>query len=152
MIKKLKCSFCDSENDVQLLPTPIDVVVDSNGNIKWIVEQLNLPICFSCRKELGFGPKTYHWIEEVLRTPFNDGRKRITDLILVPYLTNVKKLSYEEVEKTIENWFKLCNYSFREYRKPLSYQYRYVAMRNLAPMSKSRFERELKQYASDENG
>jgi hypothetical protein len=151
-VEKLKCSFCDSENDVQLLATPVDVVVDSNGSIKWVAEQFNLPACFDCRCMLGFGPRIYHWIEEVLRTPFSDGRKRITDLILVPYLTNVRKLSYDKVEEIIESWFRLCNYSRREYGKQLSYQFRYAIMRNLAPMSKARFEAELKQFESGKNG
>jgi hypothetical protein len=151
-VEKLKCSFCDSEKDVRLLPVPIDVITDEEGNIKWVVERFELPTCFECRRMLGFDFRTYNWIEEILKTKFSDGRKRIVDLILMPFLVNIKRLSYEEVERKIEEWFKLCNYSRRQYGKQLVYQYRYIANRNLVPMSKARFEAELKQYASDENG
>ena len=50
------------------------------------------------------------WIEEqILANPFPDCRKIIVDLILVPYLINIKKMSYDESYQKIKNWLDKCN-------------------------------------------
>ena len=51
----------------------------------------------------------YEWIERILQTPFEDGRKVILDLILAPYLINIKKLSYQESCQIIREWLDKCN-------------------------------------------
>ena len=50
------------------------------------------------------------WIEtKLLQTPFEDHRKKIVGLILAPYLIVIKKLSYEESYKIINEWLMKCN-------------------------------------------
>ena len=50
------------------------------------------------------------WIEtEVLSNPFSDYRKLTVGLILVPYLVVIKKLTYEESYKIINEWLMKCD-------------------------------------------
>jgi len=52
----------------------------------------------------------YDWIEKkVLQTKFEDYRKLIVGLILVPYLIVIKKLSYEQSYKIINEWLQKCD-------------------------------------------
>ncbi|MGI9011908.1 MAG: hypothetical protein ACR2F1_12070 [Nitrososphaeraceae archaeon] len=52
----------------------------------------------------------YDWIEsKVLQKEFSDYRKLIVGLILAPYLVVIKKLSYEESYKIINEWVMRCN-------------------------------------------
>ena len=52
----------------------------------------------------------YEWIDEkILANPFPDCRKIIVDLILAPYLINIKKMSYEESYQVIREWLDKCN-------------------------------------------
>ena len=52
----------------------------------------------------------YQWIDKtILANPFPDCRKIIVDLILAPYLINIKKLSYEESYQIIREWLEKCN-------------------------------------------
>jgi hypothetical protein len=51
----------------------------------------------------------FAWIERLLRTPILDFRKLVIDLVLSPYLINVRKLPYEESYKIIKEWLDKCN-------------------------------------------
>ena len=52
----------------------------------------------------------YEWIDKkILANPFADCRKIIVDLILAPYLINIKKLSYQESYQIIKEWLDKCN-------------------------------------------
>jgi hypothetical protein len=52
----------------------------------------------------------YEWIDsQVLANPFPDCRKIIVDLILAPYLINIKKMSYNESYQIIKGWLDKCN-------------------------------------------
>jgi hypothetical protein len=51
----------------------------------------------------------YGWIDKILKTPFPDCRKLIVDLILAPYLINIKKMSYDESYRIIKEWLDKCN-------------------------------------------
>ncbi|MFL6317261.1 MAG: hypothetical protein ACJ71K_19095 [Nitrososphaeraceae archaeon] len=39
-----------------------------------------------------------------MQTPIEDYRKNAVNLILAPYLINIKKLSYEDALNIINNW------------------------------------------------
>jgi hypothetical protein len=55
-------------------------------------------------------PKCYLWIENrLLLTPISDHRKYTIDLVLAPFLTNIKHLSYDETCSMIEKWILRCN-------------------------------------------
>ena len=45
------------------------------------------------------------YIEKLLQTKINDGKKRIFALVLCPYLVNIKKLTLEQSEKIILDYF-----------------------------------------------
>ena len=45
------------------------------------------------------------YIEKLLETKVTDGKKRILDLVLCPYLVNVKKLSLQECENILSEYF-----------------------------------------------
>ena len=49
------------------------------------------------------------WIEKLLNTPISDFRKNATNLILAPYLVNIKKLSYQESFDILIEWLKKCD-------------------------------------------
>jgi hypothetical protein len=49
------------------------------------------------------------WIEKLLNTPISDFRKNATNLILAPYLINIKKLSYQESFDILIEWLKRCD-------------------------------------------
>ncbi len=52
----------------------------------------------------------YDWIEnKIFANPFEKCRKIIVDLILVPYLINIKKLSYQESFNILSEWLKKCD-------------------------------------------
>ena len=51
----------------------------------------------------------YSWIEKLLQTTIPSCRKYCLFRILVPYLVNVKRLTYEESFKVLEEWFYKCN-------------------------------------------
>lgn len=51
----------------------------------------------------------YEWIEKLLDTPIEDGRKYILWKILCPYLVNIKKLQYEQSFKILKIWLEKCN-------------------------------------------
>ena len=51
----------------------------------------------------------FAWIDKLLQTPIPDFRKLVIDLVLSPYLINVRKLSYEESYKIIKEWLDKCN-------------------------------------------
>ena len=49
------------------------------------------------------------WIEDsLLRTALNDCRKIIVNLILAPYLVNIRQLSFERASSIIQKWLNLC--------------------------------------------
>jgi Primase X len=48
------------------------------------------------------------WIEDILKTGLDDGRKTITSLVLSPYLVNIRQLPFEESSDIIEDWLNNC--------------------------------------------
>jgi len=86
----------------------------------------------------------YTWIEHLLTTPIPDFRKLVVDIILAPYLINVRKLSYQESYTIIRNWLDKCNEleSLDNYRNFVNYRIPYAiknAMnKGIGPMSKEK--------------
>ena len=48
------------------------------------------------------------WIELLLKTPLEDYRKTIVNLILAPYLVNIQGLAYEKALGIIKVWLESC--------------------------------------------
>ena len=53
------------------------------------------------------------WIEKLVDTPISDFRKNATNLILAPYLINIKKVSYQQSFDILTDWLQKCN-SFKK--------------------------------------
>jgi hypothetical protein len=49
------------------------------------------------------------WIENLLHTAIADYRKHTIDLILAPYLINIRKLSYSQAFEVIKAWLDRCD-------------------------------------------
>ena len=68
---------------------------------------------------------TIPWIEKLLQTPIDDYRKNAVNLILAPYLINVKKLSYDVALNIINDWLSKCGKS-RQLDQDFNYLVRYA--------------------------
>ena len=51
----------------------------------------------------------YSWMEKLLETPVEDGRKYALWRILCPYIVNIKKLGYEQSFEQLKTWLEKCN-------------------------------------------
>ena len=49
-----------------------------------------------------------HWIEVLLKTSLDDYRKTTVNLILAPYLINIRQLEYQPGFKIIKSWLEQC--------------------------------------------
>jgi hypothetical protein len=63
----------------------------------------------SFRNNIQTSANTIPWIEKLLETHIEDGRKCCLWKILCPYLVNIKKLSYEESFSILKDWLEKCN-------------------------------------------
>jgi len=54
-------------------------------------------------------PQSYQWIEALLQTPIPDHRKSTIDLVLCPYLLNIKHLSFDQTFSKVTDWTLKCN-------------------------------------------
>jgi hypothetical protein len=62
------------------------------------------------RTNSNYVPQCYQWIENnLLEKPIPDHRKYTIDLILAPFLTNIKHLSYNETYSMIDEWILGCD-------------------------------------------
>ncbi len=78
------------------------------------------------------------WIELVLGTPIPDVRHRTINLILAPYLTNIKGLDIEQATKVIADYIEECkklNPDTKVNTPYIRYQCRYAKEHNLKPLS-----------------
>jgi hypothetical protein len=48
------------------------------------------------------------WIELLLSTPLDDYRKTIVNLVLAPYLCNIRQLQFDTAFAIIKDWLELC--------------------------------------------
>jgi Primase X len=76
---------------------------NNNYNYNYKKNNNNQNQCYSHNNRI-------EWIEiKVLQTPISDYRKLAVGLILAPYLIVIKKLSYEECYKIINEWLLKCD-------------------------------------------
>lgn len=145
-----KCKICGDESNYTLPQLGV-VIFNSDDEVEHI-EKEYMNICkFHLQYFTTQERNNYKWIEELMETPYRDGRQRITDLVLVPYLANVKELSRSKTMEKVKKWFNLCNYSKID-RNYLRRQYNYVKRRGLNPLSKEKFEnKNLHKYRARKN-
>lgn len=78
------------------------------------------------------------WIEKLLDTPIPDFRHRSVNLILAPYLVNIKKMGVEEAVKTIMAYIERCkqiNPNTNITEQYVKYQCNYAKKKGLRPYS-----------------
>jgi hypothetical protein len=84
--------------------------------------------------------KYYTWVEHLIQTPIPDYRKLVVDLILAPYLINIRKLSQSESYPIIKNWLDKCNElqildNYRNFEYRIYYALRNAMNKQIGPMS-----------------
>jgi hypothetical protein len=72
-----------------------------------------------------FRGNTIAWMEKLLETPIDDYRKNAVNLILAPYLINIKKLPYDDALNIINNWLSKCD-ELRQLDQNFDYTVRYA--------------------------
>jgi hypothetical protein len=80
----------------------------------------------------------YSWIEKLLSTPISDIRHRTVNLILAPYLVNVRGIDEESAAKLIIDYIEKCkriNPNTKINESYIRYQCKYAKNKGLRPMS-----------------
>ncbi len=86
------------------------------------------------------------WIDRLLQTPIPDARHRTVNLILAPYLVNIKGLPVEKAIETISNYIALCksvNPDTKITDRYIKYQCEYAKSHGMRPLSLARARVEL---------
>ncbi len=102
---------------------------------------------------MGTSKGTYAWIEKLLANPIADVRHRSVNLILAPYLVNVKRLEPESATKVIVAYIEKCraiNPNTKINETYIRYQCNYAKRKGLKPMSLSRARELLKEVVEFE--
>jgi hypothetical protein len=90
---------------------------------------------------MGGRSDTIGWIDELLSKPIIDGRHRVVNLVLAPYLVTVKKMPVEEAAKLIMQYIDRCrqvNPDTKVNEQYIIYQCRYAEKKGTKPLSKAR--------------
>lgn len=85
--------------------------------------------------------KPREWIEKLLNTPIQDVRHRTVNLILAPYLVNVKGMSPEQASKVINDYINKCkelNPDTKITERYVEYQCNYAKRKGMKPLSLAR--------------
>lgn len=131
----MKCDFCGKDGIISL-KVPSSVKTNKKGRIIKVFKDDRLPVCeehFRFLKSKTI--KKYNWIEKILERKYIDGRKRLTNLVLLPYLSNVLELPDKLVIKKMMEWYDLCNYSKELWK--LKKELEYVKRREYLPITKN---------------
>lgn len=81
---------------------------------------------------------SYRWIEKLLSNPISDVRHRTVNLVLAPYLVNVKGLGEDQAAGIILEYIERCrqvNPDTRINSSYIKYQCRYAKSKGLKPLS-----------------
>ncbi len=114
------------------LPIPKNLLP---GKILEHAKEIKLP---EQKIETGASVGRYAWIEKLLSTPIPDIRHRSVNLILAPYLTNVKGLDEETAANIIIDYIEKCkqlNPNTRVNDAYIRYQCKYAKAHKLKPLS-----------------
>jgi hypothetical protein len=118
----------------------LELLLEFKRYLKQKDRQKRLLLKVRNRSYNNYDSKYYTWIENLLyNTAIPDCRKLVIDLILSPYLINIKQLSYEESYNIIKNWFDKCynpkkdNYRNFEYR--IKYSLKNAINKGIGPLS-----------------
>ncbi len=90
--------------------------------------------------------RTSEWIEKLMSFPIDDGRHRVVNLILAPYLINVKGFDVDAAKTIIADYIEKCktvNPMTRVNEQYIRYQCQYAKDHGMRPMSLKRAMEEL---------
>ncbi len=82
--------------------------------------------------------RSSEWVERLLQNPIADGRQRVVNLILAPYLVNVKKLDVDSAYKIISDYIEKCKAldpSTKLTNSQIRYQCIYSKEKGMRPLS-----------------
>ncbi len=99
---------------------------------------------------VGAGSGSYAWIDKLLANPIPDVRHRTVNLILAPYLVNVKMLDEGSAAKVIIDFIERCkvlNPDTKVNETYIKYQCRYSKRKGMRPLSLKRAKELLKEVA-----
>lgn len=97
--------------------------------------------------DVGTDGRRYEWIEKLLQNPIADVRHRTVNLILAPYLTNVKKMDEESAANVIIEYIERCkqiNPDTKVNQTYIRYQCKYSKEKGMRPLSFNRAKELLK--------
>jgi hypothetical protein len=106
-------------------------IIDESKTVKLPKLSLNIEI-----KE-----GSYRWIEKILSNPIEDVRHRTVNLILAPYLTNIKGMSEDDAAGIILAYIEKCkelNPDTKVNSSYVKYQCRYAKSKGMKPLSKEK--------------
>ena len=109
---------------------PVEVVAASKG----------MRFDVHVRLRVGKSTKSMEWIESLLKNPIPDVRHRTVNLILAPYLTNVRGLEVEDAYRIIRDYVEECkklNPDTKVNDAYIKYQCRYAKEHKMRPLSLS---------------
>ncbi len=84
---------------------------------------------------------SYRWIERILSTPIADVRHRTVNLVLAPYLTNIRGMGEDEAASVIIEYIEKCkqvNPDTKVNAPYIKYQCKYAKSRGMKPLSLDR--------------
>ncbi|MCL5239226.1 MAG: DNA primase noncatalytic subunit PriX [Candidatus Marsarchaeota archaeon] len=102
---------------------------------------------------LGARAGSYAWIEKLLANPIADVRHRSVNLILAPYLVNVKGMDEESAAKVIIDYIERCkqiNPATKINESYIKYQCKYAKNKGMRPLSLTKARDLLKEVAEFE--
>ena len=120
--------------DIKAIPAE---VADYAKSMKIIVPEIEIRGLHGKASDI----RRYSWIEKLLSTPIGDVRHRTVNLILAPYLTNIRGMSAEAAAEVIVKYIDRCkeiNPDTDVNASYISYQCRYAKSRSLKPMALER--------------
>jgi hypothetical protein len=101
-------------------------------------------------------PREYEWIENsLLRTPIADHRKHSINLLLAPFLVNVKKSNHDESYSTMIDWIMSCNNvmmlhpNIKYFEKRVSSAIKNSTMNKILPIKRENMQKKYPDWHSD---
>lgn len=92
----------------------------------------------SIAERRGGASKGSEWIEKLIKTPIPDARHRTVNLILAPYLVNIKKVNDDDAVKIISEYIGRCKEiepNTKVNEQYIRYQCDYARRKGLRPLS-----------------
>ncbi|MGC8572122.1 MAG: DNA primase noncatalytic subunit PriX [Candidatus Micrarchaeia archaeon] len=124
------------ENELPIKSNIPKEVIDASKSIRIVSE----------RTYTSKGGREYGWIERLMSVPIPDCRHRTVNLILAPYLINIKNMDVGDASAKIEQYIEMCkrvNPNTKINEHYIKYQCEYAKKHGSKPLSLKRAKNEL---------